>query len=115
MPVICRRTIHGHGCFKIMKKTDLFFARLSEVEKATEIPRGVILSDARSEEVVDARALLIMLLHENGFYSKEIAGMVGRHVSNIRRTVADFPYRLKGSAWLRQLYCTLSDAQRKPK
>lgn len=85
------------------------------MEKSTDIPRTLILSPARSEEVTDARALLVVLLHEDGFYNNEIAAMVGRHVSGVRRSLAAFPYRLKGSPWLRNAYNAIKEERAKKK
>lgn len=60
-----------------MGKQETFNAVLSLIEEETEVGRELILSGNKSEEVVDARALLIYILHEIGFYSAQIAALTG--------------------------------------
>ena len=60
-----------------MKKAEIFDKVLSIVEEETETSRMLILSGAKKEEVIDARALLIFTLHEMGFYPTQIAALSG--------------------------------------
>ncbi len=87
-----------------MKKRDLFESILSLVEEETELSRTIILSASRQEEVVDARALLINLLSEQGLYNTQIASLIRRDVSWIRKTIADFPARINNSHMLSIIY-----------
>lgn len=60
-----------------MKKLDLFNTVLDLVEEETEVNRGLILSGNKKEEAVDARALLVYILHEQGLYPQKIAEISG--------------------------------------
>ena len=60
-----------------MGKRDTFNLVLSLIEEETEISRDLILSGDKHEEVVDARALLIIILSEIGFYPSQIATLSG--------------------------------------
>ena len=60
-----------------MGKKDTFNLVLSLIEEETEISRDLILSGDKHEEVVDARALLIIILSEIGFYPSQIAVLSG--------------------------------------
>lgn len=60
-----------------MGKQEKFNMVLSLVEEETEIDRTLILSGNKREEVVDARALLLYLLYDMGFYPSQIAVMSG--------------------------------------
>lgn len=60
-----------------MKKLELFNRVLSLIEEETEVNRNLILSGNKREEVVDARSLLIFVLHEQGMYPQKIAELSG--------------------------------------
>lgn len=60
-----------------MGKQETFNKVLSLIEEETEVRRELILSGNKTEEVVDARALLIYTLHELGFYPVQIAALSG--------------------------------------
>lgn len=60
-----------------MKKIEIFNRVLSLIEDETEVDRNLILSGNKREEVVDARALLIYILHEQGMYPTKIAELSG--------------------------------------
>ncbi len=62
----------------MLKKSEIFAKVLSVVSEVTEVPQEDILSRNRSEEVVDARCLLVSFLHDYGFYPSQIAKMIGR-------------------------------------
>jgi len=70
----------------------------------TEIPKELILSKTRVEEVVDARCMLIELLHDNGFYPRMIADALGVSRCYARRVLNEFPERLMHSSGLRLLF-----------
>ena len=55
-----------------MGKQEIFNKVLSLVEEETEVSRDLILSGNKQEEVVDARALLIFTLYEQGLYPAQI-------------------------------------------
>ncbi len=60
-----------------MGKQETFNAVISLIEEETEIDRALILSGNKREEVVDARALLLYILHDIGFYPAQIATLSG--------------------------------------
>lgn len=60
-----------------MGKQEKFNKVLSLIEEETEIDRTLILSGNKREEVVDARALLLYLLYDMGFYPSQIAALSG--------------------------------------
>ena len=60
-----------------MGKQETFERVLSLVEEETEVSRSLILSGNKQEEVVDARALLVFVLYEIGFYPSQIASLSG--------------------------------------
>ena len=60
-----------------MGKQETFNMVLSLIEEEAEVSRGLILSGNKQEEVVDARALLIFILFELGFYPSQIAALSG--------------------------------------
>lgn len=60
-----------------MGKQETFNTVLSLIEEETEIDRTLILSGVKREEVVDARALLLYILHDIGFYPAQIAALSG--------------------------------------
>ena len=60
-----------------MGKQETFDRVLSLVEEEAEVSRDLILSGNKQEEVIDARALLIFILSEMGFYPSQIAALSG--------------------------------------
>ena len=60
-----------------MGKQETFNKVLSIIEEETEIDRALILSGVKREEVVDARALLLYVLHDIGLYPAQIAALSG--------------------------------------
>lgn len=61
----------------VMGKQDTFNRVLALIEEETEIDRTLILSGNKREEVVDARALLLYVLYDIGFYPAQIAALSG--------------------------------------
>lgn len=84
-----------------MKKSEIFAGILADVSAETELDAGLILSDSRVEEVVDARYLVIFLLLGNGFYCRMIAERMGMTQRAVRKAAAGFAARLSGSPGLR--------------
>lgn len=77
---------------------------LSAVVEETEIPREQILSGVKSEEVVDARSLLIKLLYERGLYPTQISQMTGICSRSVDRFLQDFRERIESRKMLRVNY-----------
>ena len=89
---------------KRMRKSEIFVTILSEVSKETEIDSDRILSSERTEEVVDARYLVISMLSYSGFYPQMIAERMGMTPRAVRRAMAEFDTRLSGSPGLKLVY-----------
>lgn len=87
--------------YKRMKKSEIFAGILTDVSKETEIDSGRILSPERTEEVVDARYLVISMLSHNGFYPRMIAERIGMSQCAVRKAMARFDERLGLSPGLR--------------
>lgn len=86
---------------KRMKKSEIFAGILADVSKETEIDSDRILSPERTEEVVDARYLIISMLSHNGFYPRMIAERIGMSQCAVRKAMARFDERLGLSPGLR--------------
>ena len=83
-----------------MKKSEIFAGILADVSKETEIDSARILSSERTEEVVDARYLVIFLLLGNGFYPAMIAERMHMSQRAVRKAIAGFETRLANSTGL---------------
>lgn len=84
-----------------MRKSEIFAGILADVSSEAEIDSDRILSSERKEEVVDARYLVIFLLHGNGFYPAMIAERMGLSARAVRSAMSGFEARLANSAGLR--------------
>lgn len=81
------------------------FAKLSEaVSRETGIAVSVITSSDRREEVVDARYMLVYLLHLEGFYASMIAPLIGVKKRSVNRIISDFEHRLCVSPMMRVMF-----------
>lgn len=76
-----------------MGKHAIFNNILSMVEEETEISREQILSGNKQEEAVDARALLIYTLYEQGLYPSQIAALSGICPRCVSPYIQNFPER----------------------
>mgnify|MGYP001263488101 CR=1 FL=1 len=81
------------------------FAKLSEaVSEETGIAVEDIASTDRREEVVDARYVLVYLLHLEGFYASMIAPLIGIKKRSVNRIISDFEHRLCVSPMMRIVF-----------
>lgn len=87
-----------------MGKQDTFNKVLSLIEEETEISRALIMSGNKREEVVDARALLINILNEQGFYPVQIAALSGICPRCIMPFILNFRERKESRRMLRIYY-----------
>lgn len=94
--------------YKRMRKSEIFAGILADVAFESEIDSERILSDSRTEEVVDARYLVIFLLLGNGFYPAMIAERMGLSARAVRSAISGFEARLANSAGLRLVCQRLS-------
>lgn len=87
-----------------MCKSEIFAEILRIVSKETEISKDDILSNSKEVEVVDARYLLVILLHDNGFYPSQIASHINKTKRSINYILSNFSDRLRGGKMLRIQY-----------
>lgn len=88
-----------------MPRTDIYRAIIDAIEKETEITEDRILSKAKTTEVVDARAILVNMLLENGFYPTQIARYIHKTPSSVNNLIRDYSNRVKNSKII-QIYLT---------
>lgn len=76
-----------------MKKSELFTEIINAVSEKTEIKSERILSPCRVTEVVDARYILVKMLHSYGIYPANIADMVGITKRSVSMILSNFDNR----------------------
>ncbi len=78
------------------------------VSHETDIPKEQILSRCRATEVVDARHLVIKLLHVNNVYPSRIASVFNLSPRTIHYALTAFDNRVSTNNSLRNIYAELS-------
>lgn len=75
------------------------FARqvLDLVSVETEISQELILSKSRSMDIVDARHLVIKLLHSKDIYPSRIAATFGMSPRSVRHVITAFDARVQAN------------------
>jgi hypothetical protein len=73
------------------------------IAEDTDCSRDEILSE-RHTEAVDARHLLIKLLHEHGIYPKRIASLCRITTRTVHYVLTNFDTRIRNSVMLRKSY-----------
>ena len=84
-----------------MKKAELFRYALNLVSDLLDISPDRILSKCRKTELVDARYLIVHILHAKGLYADEIASMMKCSPNNIRCIFTNMSYRITGNSSFR--------------
>lgn len=87
-----------------MRRIEIFNCCLSAVEKETELAKSEILSNNKSEDIVDARHLLVVLMYECGLYPNIIAQLIGCTSRNINSVLSGFRLRCDRRKLLRINY-----------
>lgn len=87
-----------------MKKNDVKNFCLEIVANEVEISGEEILSQSKSEDVVDARHLVIMLMYDIGLYPTSIAKLMGCTSRNINSVLSGFSLRCERRKLLRSSY-----------
>lgn len=80
-----------------MRKEDLFQYAINLVSEITDITKENIMSKSRKIEYVDARYMIVYILHNHGLYYDEIAGMMKCTPANIRTIITNMQYRQTGN------------------
>ncbi len=84
-----------------MVKSEIFEEILSAVSRETEITPERIASNDTTEEAVDARYILVYMLHKKGFYASTIAPLIQHRKRSVNRILSDFENRLSVSPIMR--------------
>ena len=82
----------------------VYLDTLSAVAEETEVEMEKILSGCKEEEVIDARAILIRLLSEQGLYPIQISRFTGICVRSVNRFLLDFQDRIVSRRMMRLFY-----------
>lgn len=80
-----------------MCKTEMFNKILSVVAEETEIPAECILSRCKRREIVDARYILVRMMHKSGYYTSSIAAYLNFSRRAVEKMVELFDERQKQS------------------
>ena len=84
-----------------MIKSEIFASVLRDVCEVTGISERDIMSKSKSEEVVDARHLLVSELRREGYYPSMIARRMRLTSRGVRRIISEFGDRESRSPGLR--------------
>lgn len=76
-----------------MYKLEIFEKTISAIVEETEIKRELILSNAKQEEVVDARYLLVEIMSEQGLYPTQISHFTGICLRSVDNFLQGFSSR----------------------
>ena len=85
-------------------KAQIFQEVLSAIVEETEIEKEQILSGVKSEEIVDARSLLIKVMNEKGLYPTQISQITGICARSVDRFLQDFKTRVESRKMMRINY-----------
>lgn len=89
------------------KKAEIFASILADVSKETDVPEDIIVSNSRNADAVEARWILVKLLHRQGFYTSRIAPLVNLKKRAVNNILSKFEDKLKTSALMSINYRTL--------
>lgn len=87
-----------------MRKLRILSTCLNEVSAEMEIDKRVIMSGNKSEDAVDARHLLVKLMHDAGLYPNIIAQLIGCTSRNVNSAISNFNLRCEHRKLLRNSY-----------
>lgn len=87
-----------------MYKMQIYLDTRSAVAEETEVEIEKILSGCKEEEVIDARAILIKLLSDQGLYPIQISKLSSICIRSINRYLLDFSDRYESRKMMRINY-----------
>ena len=90
-----------------MYKMKIYMDTLSAVAEETEVDAAKIISGCKEEDVIDARAILIQLLFEQGLYPTQISGFTSICHRSVNRFLWDFKDRMESRKMVRLYYDVL--------
>jgi hypothetical protein len=79
-----------------MYKQDYFDKVLAVVAELSELSVGNILNGRKTDEVVDARWIIVKILHEQGYHTAKIALLMHMTQRNVTHILTIFQDRLDG-------------------
>lgn len=80
-----------------MGKSEDFSKVIKVVTELTEVTEEAILGKSREAEVVDARWMVICLMREKGYQTKQIAPLMNHPIRTINHAINSFSDRVKYS------------------
>lgn len=87
-----------------MCKSETFKKILSFVVEETEVNAEDILSLKKTSEIVDARYILVKLLHDKGFYNQSISKLINHTEKTVSIILFNFSDRVKNNKIFRITY-----------
>jgi hypothetical protein len=87
-----------------MYKVQIFQDTLGAVSEETGLEENKILSNAKSEEIVDARSILIKVMEEQGLYPIQISHLSGICQRSVNRFLVGFKERSASRKIMRLYY-----------
>ncbi len=79
-----------------MYKKDYFERLVSVVAQLSELSADNILFGRKTDEVVDARWIIVKILHEQGYHTSKIAMLLNMTQRNVTHILTIFQDRLDG-------------------
>ena len=76
-----------------MCKSEIFAEIIEAVSRETEVSASQILGCSKHMEVVDARSIVVKLLHEKGLYPEQIAALLHKTAASIRYLLSNYESR----------------------
>lgn len=89
---------------KAMYKMQIFQETLNAVVDETGLNKGQILSGDKDEESVEARAILIRILNEQGLHPVQISRLSGICIRSVNRFLIGFKERCNSRKLMRLNY-----------
>lgn len=80
-----------------MGKLEDFGKVIKVVTELMDVTDQDILGSSKSQEVVDARWMVIVLMREKGYTTKQIAPLIGRPIRTVNNAIEGFSDRVKYS------------------
>lgn len=77
-----------------MCKMDYFDRLVAVVAELTDLPIEAIMKGRKTDEVVDARWIIVRILKEQGYHTAKIAMLMGMTQRNVTHIVTVFQDRL---------------------
>ena len=86
----------SNGNEKVMYKKNYFDRVLAVVAELSELSSEDILYGRKTDEVVDARWIIVKILHEQGYHTSKIAMLLNMTQRNVTYILTVFQDRLDG-------------------